>query len=82
MIEHLFNLKFAAKDLERQAKRCEKSEKEEKVKLKKVRINFVLKEKLGSMLGSSYRLLNRQVLIDQKSFVSRKHFYLKELLAM
>lgn len=33
--KHLFNLKFAAKDLERQAKRCEKSEKDEKVKLKK-----------------------------------------------
>ena len=35
--EHLFNLKFAAKDLERNAKKCEKSEKEEKVKLKKVK---------------------------------------------
>jgi hypothetical protein len=34
--EHLFNLKFAAKDLERNAKKCEKQEKEEKVKLKKV----------------------------------------------
>lgn len=35
MEKHLFNLKFAAKDLERNAKKCEKSEKEEKVKLKK-----------------------------------------------
>lgn len=35
MEKHLFNLKFAAKDLERQAKKSEKSEKEEKVKLKK-----------------------------------------------
>lgn len=35
MDKHLFNLKFAAKDLERNAKRSEKSEKEEKVKLKK-----------------------------------------------
>ncbi|KAK0053541.1 charged multivesicular body protein 1b [Biomphalaria pfeifferi] len=35
MDKHLFNLKFAAKDLERQAKRSEKSEKEEKLKLKK-----------------------------------------------
>ncbi|KAL3881741.1 hypothetical protein ACJMK2_028137 [Sinanodonta woodiana] len=35
MDKHLFNLKFAAKDLERNAKKCEKSEKEEKVKLKK-----------------------------------------------
>ncbi len=34
--EQLFNLKFAAKDLERNAKRSEKSEREEKVKLKKV----------------------------------------------
>lgn len=35
MDKHLFNLKFAAKDLERNAKKCEKSEKEEKNKLKK-----------------------------------------------
>jgi len=34
--EHLFNLRFAAKDLERNAKKSEKLEKEEKVKLKKV----------------------------------------------
>ena len=34
--EHLFNLKFAAKDLERNAKKSEKSEREEKTKLKKV----------------------------------------------
>ena len=34
--EHLFNLKFAAKDLERNAKKSEKGEKEEKTKLKKV----------------------------------------------
>ena len=36
-IEELFNLKFAAKDLERNAKKSEKSEKEEKNKLKKVK---------------------------------------------
>jgi charged multivesicular body protein 1 len=35
MEQHLFNLRFAAKDLERNAKKCEKQEKEEKVKLKK-----------------------------------------------
>ncbi|KAK2169290.1 hypothetical protein LSH36_11g02057 [Paralvinella palmiformis] len=35
MEKHLFNLKFAAKDLERNAKKSEKSEKEEKNKLKK-----------------------------------------------
>ncbi|XP_071522498.1 charged multivesicular body protein 1b isoform X2 [Panulirus ornatus] len=35
MEKHLFNLKFAAKDLERQSKKCEKEEKAEKVKLKK-----------------------------------------------
>lgn len=40
--EHLFNLKFASKDLERNAKKCEKSEKEEKVKLKKVIINDII----------------------------------------
>ena len=36
LLEHLFNLKFAAKDLERNAKKSEKQEKEEKDKLKKV----------------------------------------------
>lgn len=35
MEKHLFNLKFAAKDLERNAKKSEKAEKDEKVKLKK-----------------------------------------------
>ena len=34
--EHLFNLKFAAKQMAREAKKCEKAEKEEKIKLKKV----------------------------------------------
>ena len=38
--EHLFNLRFAAKDLERNAKKSEKLEKEEKVKLKKVMCQF------------------------------------------
>ncbi|CAM1305377.1 CHMP1B (predicted) [Pycnogonum litorale] len=35
MEKHLFNLKFAAKDLERNAKKAEKEEKNEKLKLKK-----------------------------------------------
>ncbi|ESO98573.1 hypothetical protein LOTGIDRAFT_239016 [Lottia gigantea] len=35
MDKHLFNLRFAAKDLERNAKKSEKSEKDEKNKLKK-----------------------------------------------
>jgi len=34
--EHLFNLKFAAKGLERNAKKCEKDERTEKTKLKQV----------------------------------------------
>lgn len=34
MDKHLFNLKFAAKSLERNAKKCDKDEKAEKVKLK------------------------------------------------
>lgn len=34
-LEHLFNLKFAVKDLERQSKKCEKQEKQEKAKAKK-----------------------------------------------
>lgn len=33
--EHLFNLKFAVKDLERSAKKCEKEEKLETAKVKK-----------------------------------------------
>ena len=33
--ENLFNLKFAVKELERNAKRCEKEEKVEKAKTKK-----------------------------------------------
>ncbi|KAL8592772.1 hypothetical protein ACOMHN_045926 [Nucella lapillus] len=33
--EYLFNLKFAAKDLDRNAHKCDKTEKEEKTKLKK-----------------------------------------------
>ncbi|XP_022191079.1 charged multivesicular body protein 1b [Nilaparvata lugens] len=35
MENHLFNLKFAAKELERNSKRCEKEEKAEKAKTKK-----------------------------------------------
>merc|ERR1712150_233563 len=35
MEKHLFNLKFAAKDLERCSKKCDKEEKAEKLKLKK-----------------------------------------------
>ncbi|KAI8519564.1 Charged multivesicular body protein 1b [Branchiostoma belcheri] len=35
MEKHLFNLKFAAKDLQRNAKKCDEMEKEEKNKLKK-----------------------------------------------
>lgn len=35
MENHLFNLKFAAKELERNSKRCEKEEKAEKLKTKK-----------------------------------------------
>ncbi|XP_003386145.1 PREDICTED: charged multivesicular body protein 1b-like [Amphimedon queenslandica] len=35
MEKHLFNLKFAAKQMAREAKKCEKAEKEEKAKLKK-----------------------------------------------
>lgn len=34
-LDHLFNLKFAAKELERQSKKAEKEEKTEKMKLKK-----------------------------------------------
>ena len=36
--EQMFNLKFAAKQMSRSATKCEKEEKAEKNKLKKVRI--------------------------------------------
>ncbi|XP_067580549.1 charged multivesicular body protein 1B2-like isoform X1 [Pseudorca crassidens] len=39
--EHLFNLKFAAKELNRNAKKCDKEEKAEKAKIKKVSNFFV-----------------------------------------
>jgi len=34
--EQLFNLKFAAKELQRSSKKCDKEEKAEKAKVKKV----------------------------------------------
>lgn len=34
-VDHLFNLKFAAKELDRNSKKCEKEEKMEKLKAKK-----------------------------------------------
>lgn len=34
-LDHLFNLKFAVKELERNSKKCEKEEKAEKLKTKK-----------------------------------------------
>lgn len=34
--EHLFNLKFAAKELHRNSKKCDKEEKAEKTKVKQV----------------------------------------------
>ena len=39
-IGNLFNLKFAAKELERSAKKCEKDSVNEKLKLKRVKIHF------------------------------------------
>lgn len=36
VLENLFNLKFAAKELNRNSKKCDKEEKTEKVKVKKV----------------------------------------------
>lgn len=38
--EHLFNLKFAAKELQRQSKKCDKEEKTEKAKVKKVSLEW------------------------------------------
>ncbi|NWH87729.1 CHM1B protein, partial [Aegithalos caudatus] len=40
--EHLFNLKFAAKELNRNSKKCDKEEKAEKAKIKKASFPFCL----------------------------------------
>lgn len=40
LVENLFNLKFAAKELERSAKKCEKDSVAEKGKLKRVGLNL------------------------------------------
>ena len=52
--EHLFNLKFAAKELQRNSKKCDKEEKIEKNKVKKVRssgpgrrVSVVLSQKVS-----------------------------------
>lgn len=58
-IDHLFNLKFAVKELERNSKKCEKEEKAEKLKTKKaiqkgnmeVNDKFNTKYKLYLMFG-------------------------------
>ncbi|TEA34477.1 hypothetical protein DBR06_SOUSAS36610007, partial [Sousa chinensis] len=42
--EHLFNLKFAAKELNRNAKKCDKEEKAEKAKIKKVSNFFAIQK--------------------------------------
>lgn len=57
--DHLFNLKFAVKELERNSKKCEKEEKAEKLKTKKaiqkgnmeVNDKFNTKYKLYLMFG-------------------------------
>ena len=45
MEKHLFNLKFASKQLLRDSKRCEKEEKVEKTKLKKAIEKGIYEEK-------------------------------------
>jgi hypothetical protein len=40
MLDYMFTLKFTAKQLQRQSTRAEKEEKREKLKLKKVRLDF------------------------------------------
>ncbi|XP_028338602.1 charged multivesicular body protein 1B2 isoform X1 [Physeter macrocephalus] len=44
MEKHLFNLKFAAKELNRNAKKCDKEEKAEKAKIKKCLLLLCLKQ--------------------------------------
>lgn len=58
--EQLFNLKFAVKDLERNAKKCDKAEKEEKLKLKKV-IKYLLKIELSLCQNCSVVQIATQV---------------------
>lgn len=59
LIDHVFNLKFAAKELQRNAKRCEKQEKEEKTKLTnaiKVIFAYTFSFFLFSSAFASFRL--------------------------
>lgn len=51
--EHLFNLKFAAKDLQRNSKKCDKEERAEKAKVKQVSLlncEFTRKQDPGTGL--------------------------------
>ena len=52
--EHLFNLKFAAKGLERNAKKCDKDEREEKVKLKRVCFIEMLTVSLNTVISTNH----------------------------
>ena len=59
MEKHLFNLKFAAKELERNSKKCDKEEKAEKAKLKKA-IEKGNMEVCESFLFTKHFILNPQ----------------------
>lgn len=50
-LDHLFNLKFAVKELERNSKKCEKEEKAEKLKTKKA-------IQKGNMEVNNYNLID------------------------
>ena len=76
MEKHLFNLKFAAKELERCSKKCDKEEKAEKLKLKKAIEKgntevFVLCEKEENLLKYDCEILRLLEYMQRMPFVRR-----------
>ena len=76
MEKHLFNLKFAAKELERCSKKCDKEEKAEKLKLKKAIEKgntevFVLCEKEENLWKYNCEILRLLEYMQRMPFVRR-----------
>lgn len=74
--DHLFNLRFAAKELSRNAKKCEKQEKEEKNKLTLALKVWVYYVDIHTITHSQnlWRLINK---ISKKT--SLPHLYKRDL---
>ncbi|CAN7982759.1 unnamed protein product, partial [Ixodes pacificus] len=70
--EHLFNLKFAAKDLERNAKKCEKEEKVEKTKLKKASHGAIQKNNMeGARIHAENSIRQKNQALNYLRMASR-----------